>query len=815
MYTRDEVFKASLEYFNGDELAADVFTDKYCLYNAKDGKFYELTPDDMHRRIAKEFARIEKKYKNPLSEQEIYEYLKNFGKIVPQGSPMAGIGNPFQTVSLSNCYVIDSPYDSYGGILKADQEQAQLMKRRGGVGFDISNIRPKGVATNNAAKTTDGIGVFMERFSNTTREVAQNGRRGALMLTISVHHPEIETFINIKRDRKKVTGANISIRVTDEFMNAVQQDGDFELRWPIEKPVFTKKVKAKDIWEQICQAAWDNAEPGVLFWDNAQRNTPTEFYDEFKSTSTNPCGEIILSPYDSCRLMLLNLMGFLKEAYKTGSDFDLVSFYSAARIGQRLMDDMIDLELECIDKIINKIQADPEPDEVKQSELSLWNKIRQSCVNGRRTGLGITAVGDAIAALGMLYGSEKSIQFTNDVYMALATASYHESVILAEERGAFPAWNLDEKEHPFIKNVISLLPANIQKKYKKFGRRNIANTTTAPAGSVSILTQTTSGIEPVFKAKYERFKKINPTEKNVNVDRIDDTGERWTKYTVYHHGLKKWMEATDNNNFEDSPYFKASSDEIDWSARVALQAAAQKWICHSISSTINLPTDVSLDTVKELYLKAWKFGCKGVTVYRDGSRDGVLVNNNNETKKHDLVYHHAPKRPELLDCEVYRVSIKGEPWTVFVGLYNGKPYEIMGGLSQFINLPKKIKTGLIRKNKKKSEATYDFLYGEDEDQIIIKDLSKVFENPTYGSFTRTISLALRHGTPIQYIVEQLQKGDKESDMFTFSKVIARVLKNKITDGTKVNKTCTECGSDNLAYQQGCISCLNCGWSKCT
>lgn len=816
MTTYDEAFNKSLNYFNGDELAAQVFLGKYALISPS-GEILETTPDDMHRRLAKEFHRIEMKYENPLSEETIYEYLKNFRYIIPQGSPMAGIGNPYQIVSLSNCFVIQSPYDSYGGILKTDQEEAQLMKRRGGVGFDISTIRPRGVATSNAAKTTDGIGVFMERFSNTCREVGQGGRRGALMLTISVHHPEIKTFINIKRDLKKVTGANISVRLTDEFMEAVKKGEKVHLRWPVEQkenPKIETWIDANELWTEIIESAYLSAEPGLLFWDTIKKWSPADAYESlgFGTVSTNPCGEITLSPYDSCRLLLVNTVSFVENPFTPNAKFNWEKYGEVVRVAQKLMDDIIDLELECIDKILAKIQSDPEPEEVKEGEIKLWTKIRQFAVNGRRTGLGVTAIGDTMAAMNTIYGSDDSIKLIDLIYKELALNSYRSSVQMAKERSPFPIYSHElEKNHPFIKRIMSLDP-ELKQNWEKYGRRNIANTTTAPAGSVSVLSQTTSGIEPAFLLSYTRRRKINSNDQNVRVDFVDSLGDRWQEYTVYHHWFKKWMDITGKTNVEESPYYQATSNDINWVNKVRAQAAAQKWICHSISNTTNVPEDTSIDVIKEIYMTGWETGCKGVTVYRDKSRAGVLVSDTKEKgRSNKFVEHHAPKRPEKLECDIYHMQVRGEKWNFFVGLLEEKPYEIFAGRSKYIQLPKNRKTGVIKKN-----GSYNLYTGEGENQLVIEDLATIFENTTESAFTRTVSLALRHGVPIQYLVEQIEKGaDKDNEMFSLAKGLMRVLKNYIKDGTKPTaKKCPECGSKDLAYQEGCLTCKSCGYSKC-
>lgn len=832
-YVYSQVFEATQEYFNGDEFAAKVFVDKYALQN-QDGVYLELTPADMHRRLAKEFARIEKKYPNPLSEEEIFSLLDRFRYIVPQGSPMSAIGNEYQLQSLSNCFVIQGVYssqlDSYGGIMLADQELVQIMKRRGGCGADISGIRPKNAPTNNSAKTTDGIGVFMERFSNTCREVAQNGRRGAEMITISGKHPEIETFINIKRDLKKVTGANISVRLYDEFMNSVKNDQDYILRWPVDKTVeesrITKEVKAKDIWNQIVDSAWSNAEPGLLFWDHVIKNTPSDIYTEegYGSISTNPCGEIVLSAYDACRLLVINFSSYVKNPFTPDAVFDYDLFHKHAIIAQRLMDDIVDLELECIDRIIDKVNSDPEPMEAKVVELNLWNKIKKAIIGGRRTGLGPTALGDTIAMMNVKYGSQESIDLTYKIYRALAVAAHTSSCILAKERGAFPVFNYNkEKNHPYLNNIMNDAGKSVKEMWKKTGRRNIALTTTAPTGSVSTLTQTTSGIEPAYMLTYVRRKKINPSDKNAIVDFIDAMGDKWQEFTIYHPGIKHWMEVTGKTNIKESPYWGATATEIDWLASVEVQAAAQKSVDHSISKTCNLPATATPELVSQVYMKAWELGCKGFTVYREGCRSGVLISENSAQKPKrkrpsSIEYHTAPKRPLELPCHIKKSKIDGEAWTIFVGLLNNSPYEVFGGLSKFIDIPNKYKMGKIVKNGKDSDGitAYNLVIGEGDDQMTVKDIANIFENKNYGAFTRTISLAIRHGTPIQFVVEQLTK-DKFSEMTSFSRVIARVLKTYIKDGTAASeKKCPECGAENsIIYEEGCMKCLACKrFSKC-
>lgn len=816
----NEAFEKCVKYFNGDDLAANVFLTKYALTDTN-GNLQEETPDDMHRRLASEFAQIEQKYPNPMSEDEIYDLFANFKYVVPQGSPMSGIGNPHQIQSISNCFVIESPHDSYGGILKTDQELVQIAKRRGGVGFDISTIRPKGLSTGNCARTTDGIEVFMDRFSNSCREVAQGGRRGALMITISVAHPQVQDFIRIKRNLTRVTGANISVRLNDEFMTAVQEESDYTLRWPVDSddPAITRTVNAQELWHEIIESAHACAEPGLLFWDTAKSQTPSDLYEKegFGSVSTNPCGEIILSPYDSCRLMLVNLKSFVTEAFTSEAKFNFDHMAEVVQKAQRLMDDMIDIEIGQVDKILAKIDADPEPESVKQIEKDMWTRIKEQAQQGRRTGLGVTAIGDALAALGIRYGSEESIQTVEKIYQCLTVNAYKSSAIMASERGSFPVYDAQrETEHEYLQRVITS-DDELQTLHGQHGRRNIALTTTAPAGSVSVLTQTTSGIEPAFLLKYMRRKKINTdAEPNARVDFVDDVGDAWQEYPVYHHAFKQWMNTSGLEDEAMSPYWKATANEIVWTQKVKLQAAAQKWICHAISNTTNLPEDTDVETVKDVYMTGWQLGCKGVTVYRDGCRSGVLVSETTKTED-EFDERSAPRRPDVLECDVHSATIKGERWTILVGVMNGRPYEVLGGLSQYVEIPKKFKTGKITKKARKTAASiYDLTVGEGEDQMTIKDIVKVFDNPNYAGYTRTISLALRHGAPIQYLVEQLQK-DKDADLFSFSKVIARCLKKYIEDGAKAGaKTCEACGAEgSLVYQEGCVTCANCGSSKCS
>jgi len=824
-YTYEEARAASVEYFSGDELAADVFAGKYALQDLR-GQLYERTPSDMHLRLAKEFARIEARYPNPMSEEEVYGYLSRW-EVVPQGGPMSAIGNPHQIQSLSNCFVIDPPYDSYGGIMHADQEEAQIMKRRGGVGFDMSTIRPRGLPAANAARTTDGIGVFMERYSNTCREVGQGGRRGALMLTIDVHHPEVSTFVNIKRDRKKVTGANVSVRVTDEFMRAVRDGGTYHQRFPVDAApghyLMERTVNAREVWTEIVSAMRDCSEPGILFWDTVIRMGPADAYAGcgYRSISTNPCGELPLPRYDSCRLLFVNPLKFVERPFTPEARFDFAGFSRAVYVAQKLMDDLIDLELEAIDRVIAKISADPEPAVVKQPELELWRKIHDACLNGRRTGLGITALGDTIAAMNMRYGDDASVALTDSIYRCLALRSYRASVDMARDRGPFPAFSHGlERGHPFIERVMGEDP-ELRADYERYGRRNIANTTTAPVGSGSLMTRTTSGCEPVLFLKSRRKRKITAADKAARVDEVDALGDSWQHYDLLHPGLEHWMEVTGESDAARSPYHGATVEEIDPLRKVDIQAAAQRWVCHSISNTTNLPKDVTVETVAALCMHAWETGCKGVTVYRKGSRDAVIVDSAVavpvEQQPPAIVETQAPKRPRELPCDVHRVSIRGEQYLVLVGTLDGRPYEVFAGLSRHVDVPKRTRSGsLVRNGRRDGVATYNLAIPiGDDDQLLLKDVVSLFDNPEHGALTRMISLSMRHGVPIQYLVEQLRK-DKHSDLQSFSSVVARVLKGYIKDGAvvTVEKSCPTCSSSGLLYQQGCVSCGACGWSKC-
>lgn len=813
MYSYQEVFEASLKYFSGNDLAAKVFVDKYALRD-NNNNILELTPDDMHHRLAKEFARIEqKKFKKPLLETEIYNLLQGFYKIIPQGSPMTAIGNNHQICSTSNCFVVPAPEDSYGGILLTDQHIVQISKRRGGIGYDISTLRPKNMPVNNSSRTTTGAISFMHRFSHSGREVGQGGRRGAQMITISVHHPDILDFIKIKNDETSVTGANISVRLSDEFLNAVKADKEYEQRWPVDSdhPKFRQMASAKEIWNEIVNSAWLRAEPGILFWDNILKG-PADCYPEFRSVSTNPCSEITLSAYDSCRLLAINLFAYVVNVFLEDAYFDYDEFYKDVQIAQRLMDDLIDLELEAIDKIINKIKNDPEPQHVKQTELELWEQIRESCENGRRTGLGITGLGDTLAAINMRYGSDESIVEVEKIYKTLKFGAYKSSVDMADELGAFPSWDAQlEKKCEFLnrfkKEKLKLKDSTISGQFiydemQKYGRRNIALLTTAPTGTISLLARIgkynnlSSGVEPVFMLEFIRRKKINHDDKNAKVDFVDKVGDKWTNFIVYHPGVQLWMDITGETNIKKSPYYKATAEEIDWVQRVKLQAAAQNHICHAISSTVNLPENVSREEVAKIYEAAWEAGCKGMTVYRNNCRTGVLVENKKEEPK-------IEKRPKELPCDVYHVNVKTNSYFVLVGKHNDQPYEIFAGRNGF--LAKEIKTGRIIKKGKSYKAVFD-----DEDTTELSPITSMC-NDHEESITRLSSALLRSGH-LQLIVEQLEK--IQGDMTAFGKALARILRKYISDNTLSKNNCPEC-KIQLIYSEGCAKCTNCGYSYCS
>lgn len=839
-YTQDQAFEASLQYFKGDDLAARVWLNKYALKDSE-GNIFELSPNDMHRRIAKELARIETRYANSLSEEIIFNLIKDFKYIVPQGSPMAGIGNPYQIASLSNCFVIGNSgeSDSYGGIMKIDQEQVQLMKRRGGVGHDLSHIRPKGSGVKNSALTSTGIVPFMERYSNSTREVAQDGRRGALMLSVSVNHPDSEDFVDAKLEQGKVTGANVSVRIDDAFMNAVKNDGDYTQKYPVfsENPKTLKTIKAKELWNKIVHNAWKSAEPGILFWDTIINESVPDCYADlgYKTVSTNPCGEIPLCPYDSCRLLAINLFSYVENPFTQHATFNFELFKEHVAYAQRIMDDIIDLELEKIDAILEKIAADPETDEVKSTERNLWNNIKKKAEEGRRTGIGITAEGDMLAALGIQYGSEEGNTFSLKVHKTIAIEAYRASVHLAKERGAFGIFDAErEKDNPFI-NRLKEADSKLYYEMLEYGRRNIALLTIAPTGTTSLMTQTTSGIEPVFLPVYKRRRKVNPGDKDVRVDFVDEVGDSWEEYVVFHHRFKQWMEVNGidtSKNFtqeelddlvKQSPYYKATSNDVDWLSKVSMQGAIQKWVDHSISVTINLPNDVSEELVGELYLKAWEVGCKGVTVYRDGSRSGVLIST--EEKKEDdsnsdTLTSFPTKRPQTLDADVVRFQNKKEKWIAFIGLIEGQPYEIFTGLiddEDGILIPRWVTNGQIIKNKDEKGATrYDFQYKDKRGyKITIEGLSHKF-NPEYWNYAKLISSTLRHGMPIDKIVDLINSLQLDTESInTWKNGVGRALKRYVEDGTKAKgHTCSNCGSENLIYQEGCLTCKDCGSSKC-
>ena len=830
-YSPDEAFVASVKYFKGDDLAARVWVNKYALKDSY-GNIFELTPDDLHHRLSSEIARIEKNYPNPMSEDELFELFRDFKYIVPQGGPMTGIGNEFQVGSLSNCFVVGNGADSYGGIIMIDQEQVQLMKRRGGVGHDLSHIRPKGSPVKNSALTSTGIVPFMERFSNSTREVAQDGRRGALMLSVSIRHPDSEEFIDAKMDEGKVTGANVSVKIDDEFMQAVRNKTTYNQKYPIDsnKPIYSKETDAAKLWEKIVFNAWKSAEPGILFWDTIIRESVPDCYADlgYKTVSTNPCGEIPLCPYDSCRLIALNLYSYVDEPFTPKAKFNFDLFRKHIRQTQQIMDDIIDLELEKIDAIYNKIIADPEIAEIKRVELNLWEKIKKMAINGRRTGIGITAEGDMLAALGLRYGSETAVEFSVEVHKIVALEAYRGSVILAKERGAFPIYDAKrEKNNPFIQRLAQADP-ELYKDMNRFGRRNIALLTIAPTGTTSLMTQTTSGIEPVFMPVYKRRRKVNPNDKDARIDFVDEMGDSWEEYIVFHHKFKTWMEV---NGFElkrnysneeldsmvaKSPYHKASSNDIDWMAKIKMQGQIQKWVDHSISVTINLPEEATEDLVNKLYFAAWESGCKGVTVYREGSRSGVLIST--KDKKKDGIF--PTKRPEILEADIVRLQNNKEKWIAFIGLIDGKPYEIFTGLADDedgILLPRSVTSGWIIKSKDESGTTrYDFQYSNSRGyKTTIEGLSYKF-NPIFWNYAKLISSVLRHSMTIQKVVELVTslQFDVES-INTWKNGVARALKKYIPNGTAAEDSkCEGCGSSNVIYQEGCLICQDCGSSKC-
>jgi len=838
-YSHEEALRKSIEYFRGDELAATVWVNKYALKDSF-GKIYELTPDDMHWRIAREIARIEKRYPNPMPVEEVYELLRDFRYIVPQGSPMAGIGNRFQIASLSNCFVIghDHPADSYGGIMKIDQEQVQLMKRRGGVGHDLSHIRPYGTPVLNSALTSTGVVPFMERYSNSTREVAQDGRRGALMLTISIKHPDAEKFIDAKLEQGKVTAANVSVKIDDEFMQAVIEGKPYVQQFPIDSPnpMIRKEIDARALWKKIIHNAWKSAEPGVLFWDTIIRESVADCYAKFgfRTVSTNPCGEIPLCPYDSCRLLAINLYSYVENPFTPEARFNFDKFRKHVHYAQRIMDDIIDLELEKIDAILDKIANDPEDMELKRVERKLWENIRVKAEEGRRTGIGITAEGDMLAALGLRYGSDDAIDFSTEVHKTVALEAYRSSVETAKERGPFPLYDPQlEKDNPFILRLRKE-DEQLYRDMVKYGRRNISLLTIAPTGTTSLMTQTTSGIEPVFLPVYRRRRKVNPNDASAKITFVDEVGDSWEEYFVFHHKFEVWLQVNGYNVEEvkkyplekiqelvaKSPYYKATSADVDWVSKVRMQGNIQKWVDHSISVTINLPENVSEDLVDELYITGWKSGCKGITVYREGSRSGVLLSAKEKKEKTAEVDPQSFKRPRELEADIIRFNNNNERWIAFIGLKDGRPYEIFTGIEDIekFPIPPSITHGKIIKVKDETgKSRYDFQYTDKYGyKNTIGGLSHMF-NPEFWNYAKLISGVLRHGMPIPDVVNLVASLSLDSDTInTWKNGVERALKRYIPNGTKARKgtRCSECGSEALVYQEGCLICQSCGSSKC-
>ena len=841
-YTYDEAYEASVRYFDGDELAARVWVTKYALKDSF-GNLFEKTPDDMHRRLAREISRIENNYPNPMSEDEVFGLMKDFRYIVPQGSPMTGIGNHLQVGSLSNCFVIglDGGPDSYGGIMKVDEEQVQLMKRRGGVGHDLSHIRPKGTPVKNSALTSTGLVPFMERYSNSTREVAQDGRRGALMMTVSIKHPDSEAFIDAKMTEGKVTGANVSVRIDDEFMRAAVEGKPYLQTYPVDgssEPIVSKEVDAAAIWGKIVHNAWKSAEPGVLFWDTVTRESVPDCYADlgFRTISTNPCGEIPLCPYDSCRLLAVNLYSYVNNPFTADADFDFELFKKHIGAAQRIMDDIIDLEMEKIDTILAKIDSDPECAEVKQTERHLWEKIRAKTLKGRRTGVGTTAEGDMIAALGLRYGTPEATAFSERVHRELALAAYRSSVVMASERGAFEVFDADrEKDNPFIARLREA-DASLYEEMVKHGRRNIACLTIAPTGTTSLMTRTTSGIEPVFMPVYKRRRKVNPNDPDVHIDYIDESGDAFEEFIVYHPKFLTWMDVNGIERKETytqddidalvakSPYHKATSADVDWLEKVKMQGRVQKWVDHSISVTINLPSDVTEELVNRLYVEAWRSGCKGCTVYRDGSRSGVLVSVEKKSEKPaekiKIDDAHVVKRPVELEADVVRFQNNKEKWIAFVGLVDGEPYEIFTGLADDddgIFCPKSVTHGkIIKAVDENGNKRYDFQFINKRGyKTTIEGLSDKF-NPEYWNYAKLISGVLRYGMPIPQVLKLVSSLELDSQSInTWKMGVERALKKYLPNGTKASgQKCPNCGNETLIYQEGCLICTSCGTSKC-
>lgn len=835
-YSYDEAYQSSLEYFGGDELAARVWVNKYALKDSF-GNIYEKNPHDMHLRLAKEIARIENKYPNPLSVEKLMELFDHFKYIVPQGSPMSGIGNNFQIGSLSNCFVIgmDGSADSYGAIIKIDEEQVQLMKRRGGVGHDLSHIRPKGSPVKNSALTSTGLVPFMERYSNSTREVAQDGRRGALMLSVSIKHPDSESFIDAKMSEGKVTGANVSVKIDDEFMEAAIQGKTYRQQYPIDSsnPFVTKEINAQALWQKIVHNAWKSAEPGVLFWDTIIRESVPDCYADlgFRTVSTNPCGEIPLCPYDSCRLLAVNLYSYVEKPFTEEASFNFDLFKEHITLAQRIMDDIIDLEMEKIDRILEKVQSDPESGEIKQTEKYLWNKIQTKTLKGRRTGVGTTAEGDMLAALGLQYGTEQATDFSEKVHRTLALTAYASSVQMAKERGAFEIYDAKREENnPFINRLREADP-ELYQNMVQYGRRNIACLTIAPTGTTSLMTQTTSGIEPVFMPVYKRRRKVNPNDSQAHVDFVDEMGDAFEEYVVFHHKFLTWMKTNGyqiqdhytqeelDRLIEKSPYYKAASNDVDWLQKVRMQGRVQKWVDHSISVTINLPADVSEELVNNLYVEAWKSGCKGCTVYRDGSRSGVLISAKKEKKEEPEVTDTV--RPKELEADIVRFQNNKEKWIAFIGLRkNGNPYEIFTGLADDedgILIPKSITKGkIIKAIDENGNKRYDFQYQNKRGyKITIEGLSDKF-NPEFWNYAKLISGVLRYGMPIDQVMKLVSTLELDSESInTWKNGVERALKKYLPNGTKASgQTCPNCGQETLVYQEGCLICTSCGTSKC-
>ena len=841
IYSYDEAYEASLQYFGGDELAARVWVNKYAMKDSY-GNIFERSPEDMHWRIANEIARIEKKYNNPMSPEQIFELLDHFKYIIPAGSPMTGIGNDNQIASLSNCFVIglEGDADSYGAIMRIDEEQVQLMKRRGGVGHDLSHIRPKGSPVNNSALTSTGLVPFMERYSNSTREVAQDGRRGALMLSVSIKHPDSEAFIDAKMTEGKVTGANVSVKIDDAFMQAAVDGTPYKQQYPIDsaEPTHVKEIDAKALWEKIVHNAWKSAEPGVLFWDTIQRESIPDCYADlgFRTVSTNPCGEIPLCPYDSCRLLSINLYSYVVNPFTKDAYFDYELFRKHVFAAQRIMDDIVDLELEKIDKIMEKIGVDPQSLEVKGAEMHLWEKIKRKSGMGRRTGVGITAEGDMIAAMGLRYGTQEAIDFSVDVHKTLALTAYRSSVEMAKERGSFEVFDAQrEAQNPFI-NRLKDADAALYEDMVKYGRRNIACLTIAPTGTTSLMTQTTSGIEPVFLPVYKRRRKVNPNDTNVHVDFTDEVGDSFEEYIVYHHKFLTWMnengiDSTARYTQEEidelvakSPYYKATANDVDWLMKVRMQGAIQKWVDHSISVTVNLPNDVDEELVNRLYVEAWRSGCKGCTIYRDGSRSGVMISVKKDKKEDAQVMpckqpEVTEVRPQVLECDVVRFQNNKEKWVAFVGLLNGYPYEIFTGLQdddEGIVLPKTVVKGkIIKQTDENGKSRYDFQFENKRGyKTTVEGLSEKF-NPEYWNYAKLISGVLRYRMPIDHVIKLVGSLQLKSESInTWKNGVERALKKYIVDGTEAKgQECPNCGG-KLIYQEGCLICKSCGSSRC-